>query len=252
LLRQGDQLLLAGEKGDFTPLPHRLVQAGRPLPGSPQPLMIHADEAFLNAHMPALTETLANDTTIVLLAEAGTTQLRRLANALQRRNLENPLILKSPVVATSPEDLIAEISLNPGNLLIDGAGDGLCLEAKGLSTETLTTAGFGLLQATRRRISRTEYIACPSCGRTLFHIEETLQQIKARTAHLKGLKIGVMGCIVNGPGEMADADYGYVGSGKGKVTLYKGKTPIKRGIPEKEAVEALIALIKEGGDWKEV
>ena len=252
LLKQGNQLLLAGEKGDFTPLPHRLVQAGRPLPGSPQPLMIHADEAFLNAHMPALTETLANDTTIVLLAEAGTTQLRRLANALQRRNLENPLILKSPVVATSPEDLIAEISLNPGNLLIDGAGDGLCLEAKGLTTETLTTAGFGLLQATRRRISRTEYIACPSCGRTLFHIEETLQQIKARTAHLKGLKIGVMGCIVNGPGEMADADYGYVGSGKGKVTLYKGKTPVKRGIPEKEAVEALIALIKEGGDWKEV
>ncbi|MCO5262752.1 MAG: (E)-4-hydroxy-3-methylbut-2-enyl-diphosphate synthase [Lentimicrobium sp.] len=252
LLKQGNQLLLAGEKGDFTPLPHRLVQAGRPLPDGPQPLMIHADEAYLNAHMPALTETLANDKTIVLLAEAGTTRLRRLANALQRRNLENPLILKSPVVATSPEDLIAEISLNPGNLLIDGAGDGLCLEAKGLSTETLTTAGFGLLQATRRRISRTEYIACPSCGRTLFHIEETLQQIKARTAHLKGLKIGVMGCIVNGPGEMADADYGYVGSGKGKVTLYKGKTPIKRGIPEKEAVEALIALIKEGGDWKEV
>jgi (E)-4-hydroxy-3-methylbut-2-enyl-diphosphate synthase len=252
LLKQGNQLLLAGEKGDFTPLPHRLVQAGRPLPGGPQPMMIHADEAYLNAHMPALTETLANDTTIVLLAEAGTSQLRRLANALQRRNLENPLILKSPVVATSPEDLIAEISLNPGNLLIDGTGDGLCLEAKGLSTETLTTAGFGLLQATRRRISRTEYIACPSCGRTLFHIEETLQQIKARTTHLKGLKIGVMGCIVNGPGEMADADYGYVGSGKGKVTLYKGKTPVKRGIPEKEAVEALIALIKEGGDWKEV
>lgn len=251
LLKQGNQLLLAGEKGEITPLPHRLVQAGQALPNNLQPLMIEGDEDYLNAHLPELMETLARDNTIALLAAAGTAQLRRLENALHARKLKNPLILKSPVVAESLEDLITEISLNPGNLLIDGIGDGLCLEAKGLSNETLISAGFGLLQATRRRISRTEYIACPSCGRTLFHIQETLQQIKARTAHLKGLKIGVMGCIVNGPGEMADADYGYVGSGKGKVTLYKSKEPVKRGIPENEAVEALIALIKEGGDWKE-
>ncbi len=251
LLKQGNQLLLAGENGEITPLPHRLVHAGQAIPEIHQPLMILAEEEYLKAHLPVLMETLAGDSTIALLAAAGTTQLRRLADALQRRNLKNPLILKSPVNAGSAGDLITEISLNPGNLLIDGAGDGLCLEAMGDSNETLTSAGFGLLQATRRRVSRTEYIACPSCGRTLFHIQETLQQIKARTAHLKGLKIGVMGCIVNGPGEMADADFGYVGSGKGKVTLYKGKTPVKRGIPENEAVEALIALIKESGDWKE-
>ena len=252
LLKQGDQLLLAGEKGEITPLPHHLVQAGQALPDNLQPLMIGADEDYLNARLPALMDTLAGDDTIALLAGAGTMQLRRLVNALQHKNLKNPLILKTPVNAESAGDLITEISLNPGNLLIDGAGNGLCLEARGLSNETLISAGFGLLQATRRRITRTEYIACPSCGRTLFHIQETLQQIKARTAHLKGLKIGVMGCIVNGPGEMADADYGYVGSGKGKVTLYKGKEPVRRGIPESEAVDALIALIKEGGDWKEV
>jgi (E)-4-hydroxy-3-methylbut-2-enyl-diphosphate synthase len=106
------------------------------------------------------------------------------------------------------------------------------------------------LQATGSRITKTEYIACPSCGRTLFNIQETLQRIKNRTAHLKGLKIGVMGCCVNGPGEMADADYGYVGAGKGKISLYKGRQIIQTGLPEQEAVEALVSLIKLNGDWK--
>ena len=100
-------------------------------------------------------------------------------------------------------------------------------------------------------MSKTEYISCPSCGRTNFNLIEALSRIKAATSHLKGLKIGVMGCIVNGPGEMADADYGYVGAGKGKITLYKSKEVVKRGVPESEAVEELIALIKDHGDWKE-
>ena len=109
---------------------------------------------------------------------------------------------------------------------------------------------FGILQAVGERISKTEYIACPSCGRTLFNIQETLQVIKKRTSHLKGVKIGVMGCCVNGPGEMADAHYGYVGAGKGKITLYKGKQIMKTGIPEENAVDELIRLIKENDDWQ--
>ena len=108
---------------------------------------------------------------------------------------------------------------------------------------------FGVLQATRMRISRTEYISCPSCGRTLFDLQETTARIRERTDHLKGIKIGIMGCIVNGPGEMADADYGYVGTGPGKITLYKEKEVVRRNVPEDDAVDALIDLIREHGDW---
>ena len=113
------------------------------------------------------------------------------------------------------------------------------------------STAFAILQATRMRISKTEYIACPSCGRTHFNLMQTLAEIKSKTSHLKGLKIGVMGCIVNGPGEMADADYGYVGSGKGKVTLYKAREVIKRNIPEASALDELIRVIRENGDWRE-
>jgi (E)-4-hydroxy-3-methylbut-2-enyl-diphosphate synthase len=108
---------------------------------------------------------------------------------------------------------------------------------------------FGILQATRTRITKTEYISCPSCGRTLFDLQETTALIRKRTDHLKGVKIGIMGCIVNGPGEMADADYGYVGSGKGKITLYKGKEVVKRGVPSENAVDELISLIQQDGNW---
>jgi len=110
---------------------------------------------------------------------------------------------------------------------------------------------FGILQATRTRISKTEYISCPSCGRTLFDLQETTAKIRARTSHLKGVKIGIMGCIVNGPGEMADADYGYVGTGAGVITLYKEKEVVKRNVPAAKAVDELIELIKQGGDWVE-
>ena len=110
---------------------------------------------------------------------------------------------------------------------------------------------FAILQATRRRISKTEYISCPSCGRTLYDLQATIARVKAATSHLKGLKIGIMGCIVNGPGEMADADYGYVGAGINRISLYKGKQCVLKNIPEAEAVEKLVALIKENGDWHE-
>ena len=115
----------------------------------------------------------------------------------------------------------------------------------------INATAFGILQASRTRISKTEYISCPSCGRTLFDLQETTAKIRAVTSHLKGLKIGIMGCIVNGPGEMADADYGYVGTGKGKITLYKEKTVVKKNISEDDALDELIGLIKEYGDWVE-
>jgi (E)-4-hydroxy-3-methylbut-2-enyl-diphosphate synthase len=139
-----------------------------------------------------------------------------------------------------------------GGLFIDGLGDGIWIENAGsLSAKDQNATAFGILQASRVRITKTEYISCPSCGRTLFDLQKTTRKIQQHTSHLKTLKIGIMGCIVNGPGEMADADYGYVGSGKGRITLYKGKEVVKRNIPEDQAVEALINLIKENGDWVE-
>jgi len=138
-----------------------------------------------------------------------------------------------------------------GALLIDGLGDGIMTTAPDQAPENLNRTAFGILQATRTRISKTEYISCPSCGRTLFDLQETTAKIRVRTDHLKGVKIGIMGCIVNGPGEMADADYGYVGTGPGKITLYKEKEVIKRNVPEDKAVDELIELIKEYGDWTE-
>lgn len=149
----------------------------------------------------------------------------------------------------------AEVALRAaadmGQLLLDGLADGVWIEAPQIAEEELYDIELMILQASRARFSQTEYIACPSCGRTLYDIEQALADIKARTSHLKGLKIGVMGCIVNGPGEMADADYGYVGAGAGRISLYKGKECVERNIPQEEALEHLIELIKANGDWKE-
>lgn len=138
-----------------------------------------------------------------------------------------------------------------GALLVDGLSDGIVLTAPNIPMQRVNSTAFGILQAARARISKTEYISCPSCGRTLFDLQETTAKIRARTSHLKGVKIGIMGCIVNGPGEMADADYGYVGTGPGKITLYKEKHIVKKNIPEEDAVEELINLIRENGDWIE-
>ncbi|MCQ2278170.1 MAG: (E)-4-hydroxy-3-methylbut-2-enyl-diphosphate synthase [Bacteroidales bacterium] len=137
-----------------------------------------------------------------------------------------------------------------GALLVDGIGDTIRVSLTEDPVEEIPVA-YDILQAVGARISQAEYIACPSCGRTQYDIQEALQQIKARTHHLKGVKIGVMGCIVNGPGEMADAHYGYVGSGAGKITLYKSKEVVTRNIDQKDAVEALVQLIKDNGDWQE-
>lgn len=179
------------------------------------------------------------------------TQLyRRFFLELQTSNYTHPVILSYQYETDELETFQLYSGADAGALLIDGFGDGLWLNAN-LGAQYINSTSFGILQATRTRISKTEYISCPSCGRTLFDLQETTAKIRQRTAHLKGLKIGIMGCIVNGPGEMADADYGYVGTGPGKINLYKEKTIVKRNIEEEQAVEALVELIKEYGDWQE-
>jgi (E)-4-hydroxy-3-methylbut-2-enyl-diphosphate synthase len=149
------------------------------------------------------------------------------------------------------QDLQLYASTDLGALLVDGFGDGIWIDAPEIPLNIITSTSFGILQATRSRISKTEYISCPSCGRTLFDLMVTTQMIRSRTSHLKGLKIGIMGCIVNGPGEMADADYGYVGSGTDKVTLYRGKEAVKKNITSANALDELIGLIKDDGNWIE-
>jgi len=163
----------------------------------------------------------------------------------------NPIIIKNSYKDVEENELLMDASTDFGGLLIDGLGDGLWIDSEH-NKSFINEISFGILQASRSRISKTEYISCPSCGRTLFDLQETTSKIRSKTDHLKGLKIGVMGCIVNGPGEMADADYGYVGVGKGKISLYKGQEVVKTNIPELSALDALIDLIKVNGDWKEV
>jgi len=163
----------------------------------------------------------------------------------------NPIILKINYTGIDAEELTVFSSIDLGGILIENFADGIWLDSDGISQKVLNSISFGILQAARRRISKTEYISCPSCGRTLFDLQETTAMIRSATNHLKGVKIAIMGCIVNGPGEMADADYGYVGSGPGKITLYKGKEVMKRSIDTKDALTELINLIKEHGDWVE-
>ena len=160
-----------------------------------------------------------------------------------------PVVLQREYQEDELENLQLKSAADFGPLLLDGFGDGVMLHNEGLEAVMADSCMFGILQATRTRISKTEYISCPSCGRTLYNLQATIARIKAATSHLKGLKIGIMGCIVNGPGEMADADYGYVGAGVNRISLYKGKQCVLKNIPEDEAVEQLIQLIKENGDW---
>ncbi len=163
-------------------------------------------------------------------------------------NIQAPVIFRR-TYHQNPEEAPILAAADLGVLCLDGLADGLWLTfKKGTGQQAVETA-FGILQSTHDRITKTEYISCPGCGRTLFDLETTARAIREQTAHLKGLKIGIMGCIVNGPGEMADAHYGYVGAGPGKIALYKGQTCVRKQIPEEEAVDALIALIKEHGDW---
>ena len=197
------------------------------------------------------------DETVVLVIETDEVTAipdqRAMFIELLKRKCHAPVVIKRCYNKISGEQLQLYSSTDLGGLLLDGFGDGVWLTTDNQQPTTgfINSTAFGILQATRTRISKTEYISCPSCGRTLFDLQETTAKIRARTSHLKGVKIGIMGCIVNGPGEMADADYGYVGTGIGKITLYKGKEVMKRNIPSENAVDELIALIKEGGDWVE-
>jgi len=216
-----------------------------------------------------------DDKTVVLIVETnnlhGMAEQRRIFFELLNLDIQNPVIIKRDYDNISFEKLQLYSSTDLGALLIDGFGDGVWLkvhklinddDSKGLyvksfirKTESkekiINRLLFNILQAARQRISKTEYIACPSCGRTLFDLQETTEMIRKRTEHLKGVKIAIMGCIVNGPGEMADADYGYVGSGVDKITLYREKNIVRRNIPTKNAVDELINLIKEDGKWVE-
>ena len=189
---------------------------------------------------------------IVLRTEySNKTQLfRRFRLKLSEINNNQPVILKYSTTEKDLETFQIEVASKAGVMLIDGFGDGIWIDAA-QPQQIINSTSFGILQATRTRISKTEYISCPSCGRTLFDLQDTTAKIREKTAHLKGLKIGIMGCIVNGPGEMADADYGYVGTGIGKITLYKEKTVVRKNVSEDNAVQELIELIKENGDWIE-
>jgi (E)-4-hydroxy-3-methylbut-2-enyl-diphosphate synthase len=194
-----------------------------------------------------------NDPAVVLVFETnnlhGMAEQRRLFLELISRAIQTPVIIKRDYPDLNRNLFSLYAATDAGSLLLDGMGDGIWLTTDHASLNDITRTSFGILQAARTRTSKTEYISCPSCGRTLFDLQETTAKIRTRTNHLKGLKIGIMGCIVNGPGEMADADYGYVGSGPGKITLYKGKEVITRSIDSNKAVDALIDLIKQNGDW---
>ena len=197
--------------------------------------------------------------------------IRRMMVELTNRKIANPVIFVNDSNWRTADEHLIHYATEAGALLLDGFGDGVCfgmtkeaytaataLNASGrnyVQNQTpeafVNTTAFGILQATRTRISKTEYISCPSCGRTLFDLQETTAKIRAVTNHLKGVKIAIMGCIVNGPGEMADADFGYVGSGVGKITLYKGKEVVKRSVDSEVAVDELIQLLKDNGAWVE-
>lgn len=188
-------------------------------------------------------------------------ELRRVFIELINRNIKTPVIINRSYQNTDEENFMIHSATDAGALFIDGLGDGIWIDSNSNSNsntnsntielKNINSISFGILQATRTRISRTEYISCPSCGRTLFDLQETTAMIRKRTDHLKGVKIAIMGCIVNGPGEMADADYGYVGSGPGKITLYKGREVVKKSINTEIAVDELIDLIRNNGDWVE-
>jgi (E)-4-hydroxy-3-methylbut-2-enyl-diphosphate synthase len=221
----------------------------------------------------SLLEKIASDPTVVLCLSStnqnAMQSVRKMFIEIENRHIASPVILITDSGWQTPDEHLIHFATETGALLLDGFGDGICLgynskaqmenlkvtgraylAVKDIYQFTNNTA-FSILQATRTRISKTEYISCPSCGRTLFDLQETTAKIRSRTNHLKGVKIAIMGCIVNGPGEMADADFGYVGSGPGKITLYKGKEVVKRNVNSEVAVDELISLLKDNEAWIE-
>ena len=216
-----------------------------------------ADLKFLELTYPELTdgilELLREDTAIVIVLKCDPLFCVRIARRFVRRLMDAgcdvPVILRCDYSETDMESFQLKAAVDAGTLLMDGIGDGLFLSNEKTEPCLTDRTMFGILQASRRRISKTEYISCPGCGRTLYDLQTTIARIKKATSHLKGLKIGIMGCIVNGPGEMADADYGYVGAGKGRISLYKGKTCVLKNIPEADAVAQLINLIDVNAEY---
>ncbi len=219
----------------------------------------HGEANFVKATLSDLNDQfltlLKNDQSIVLVLETqnahGMAEQRTAFFKLQNHGVVCPVIIHRTYNDLDSEHFQLYASTDAGALLLDGLGDGVWFTAKQVPLQTINATSFGTLQATRTRISKTEYISCPSCGRTLFDLQETTAKIRTATSHLKGIKIGIMGCIVNGPGEMADADYGYVGTGPGKISLYKEKEVVKKNVPEAQAVDELVELIRTNGDWVE-
>lgn len=213
---------------------------------------------FLRLSYPELNNDVINllksDKSIVLIISTnhinGLGEQRALVHALMINNCDTPVVFNRHYAENETEDLQIKAAADLGTLYLDGFGNGIMLRNEGaIPLKNVDAYMFGILQASRVRTSKTEYISCPSCGRTLFDLQTTVALVKGATSHLKHLKIGVMGCIVNGPGEMADADYGYVGAEKGKISLYKKKNLIEKNIPSEDAVERLVELIKINGDW---
>jgi len=211
-----------------------------------------------------ILQQLKNETKVVLMLETDNEHampaLRSMLFEMDRQQVDLPVVINRSFQNINEDEFQLYASTDAGALFVDGYGDGIMFQyitensdrTKQLQQVKISNStAFGVLQATRTRMTKTEYISCPSCGRTLFDLQETTAMIRKRTDHLKGVKIGIMGCIVNGPGEMADADYGYVGSGKGKITLYRSKEVVKRNVPSVNAVDELIELIREDGNWIE-
>ncbi|RAU83252.1 (E)-4-hydroxy-3-methylbut-2-enyl-diphosphate synthase [Pontibacter arcticus] len=244
---------------------HPLLTAAQYLQATQLHATLNLVETNLQDITPDFVARVKADQTVVLLLqtdnEHAMPELRRAFFKLIENGVQNPCIIKRAYGALTSDEIQLYASTDVGGLLIDGLGDGIMLGTELLpelekgawlaTIDQLNKLSFGILQAARTRMSKTEYISCPSCGRTLFDLQETTAMIRKRTDHLKGVKIGIMGCIVNGPGEMADADYGYVGVGVNKIALYRGQTVIKKAVPADRAVDELIDLIREDDKWIE-
>jgi len=265
-------VVIASGDGGFATIPDYILSNGKVSEPSGETYPIYAadtiaallqntaDKKFLKIKYADLTPKLLGlliekqDIVVLLYTEHlnGVGEQRAFFHTLLNAGCTVPVILCRNYSEDELQFLQIKAAADLGVMFIDGFGDGILLENKGsISTEAINSVAFGILQASRVRVTKTEFISCPGCGRTMFHLQHVIARIKARTSHLKGLKIGIMGCIVNGPGEMADADYGYVGAGRGKVSLYKKKECLERNISEDEAVDKLINLIKVNGDWHE-
>jgi len=263
--RNNIPIVIASQKGDFAIQPDYFLENGNifDFSGNTFPIYSknnleqvkndHSQLIFLKLNYSGLDSEIVSilhkKKNIVVLLDTnhknGVGEQRAFFHTLLNANCENPVIICRQYDENNLSDLQIKASMDIGTLFVDGFGDGVLLENKSekITADAINSIAFGILQASRVRISKTEYISCPGCGRTLFDLQKSIARVKEKTAHLTGLKIAIMGCIVNGPGEMADADYGYVGAGRGKVNLYRKKECVEQNIPEEEAVERLIELI---------